>query len=82
MFYKHLKVEAPGGLHTRPCAALSKLAKDYKVSCFLVYKDQKVNVSSILDMLCLCVQQGDEISLEVDGENADMFIQDVLLVIQ
>ena len=82
MFYIHLKVETSGGLHTRPCAAISRLAKDHDVSCFLVYKDQKVNVHSILDMLSLCVRQGDEILFELEGENADIFIQDVNLVIK
>ena len=82
MFYTHLKIEAPGGLHTRPCAAISKLAKDHSVSCFLIYKDKKVDVHSILDMLCLCVGQGSEVSFEVEGDNADAFIQDVMLAIK
>ena len=59
------------GLHARPAALFTQAAKDSGVPVTVSYGDKSADASSILGVLLLGVESGQEVSLEADGETAD-----------
>lgn len=62
------------GLHARPAAVFVQHAKTFKSQIWLSKKDKTVSGKSILSVLALGAQQGDEILLKVDGADAEVAI--------
>ncbi len=63
------------GLHARPAALISKLAKNAKYNVWIVRDEEKVDATSIIDILSLACLKGTEITLQVD-DRADIDILD------
>ena len=63
------------GLHARPAALISKLAKNAKYNVWIVRNEEKVDATSIIDILSLACLKGTEITLQVD-DRADIDILD------
>ncbi|MBW1892196.1 MAG: HPr family phosphocarrier protein [Deltaproteobacteria bacterium] len=63
------------GLHARPAALISKLAKNAKYNVWIVRDKEKVDATSIIDILSLACLKGTEITLQVD-DRADIDILD------
>ena len=59
------------GLHARPAALIAKLARNAKYNVWIVKDDEKVDATSIIDILSLACQKGTEITLMID-HRADM----------
>ncbi|WP_136587252.1 HPr family phosphocarrier protein [Microbacterium hydrothermale] len=59
------------GLHSRPAATLARAAAASKHTVTLAAGDTSVDARSILALLQLGVNTGDEVALEVDGPEAD-----------
>ncbi len=57
------------GLHTRPAAALVKLAAQFQ-SEFFIYKDGfEINGKSIIGVMTLAAEQGSTLQLKFDGSD-------------
>lgn len=54
------------GLHARPAALIAKLAQHAKDNIWLVRNEEKVDATSIIDMLSLACTKGTELTLKVD----------------
>lgn len=60
------------GLHARPAAAIAKAASESGHAITLATAAGKsANASSILSLLAMGVQHGDEVTVTVDGDDAD-----------
>lgn len=63
----HLVIQNPTGLHARPAKIFVNLAKQYQCDVRILHGEKKANAKSLISMLTLGVEQGSEITLQVDG---------------
>jgi phosphotransferase system HPr (HPr) family protein len=73
-----MTVNHPVGLHARPAAEFVKLAAKYPCEIKirnLTTEGKLVNAKSILSVLTLGIQQGHQVYLECNGEQADEALQ-------
>jgi len=65
-------VGSPSGLHARPASLFSQAAARSGATVTIQKKDSAaINAASILGLLTLGVQFGDEVTLTAEGDNAD-----------
>lgn len=60
----------PQGLHLRPATAFAKLARQFRSDVVVRRDDRGVNGKSQLDLMLLLAGPGDQLILEVSGEDA------------
>ena len=56
------------GLHARSAAKIAKLAQNTKSTIWLIKDNEKVDASSIIDILTLACAKGSKIILRVDSK--------------
>ncbi len=71
MAERTLSVASTHGLHARPAALFVKAVTDSGCTVEVQKGERKVNAASILGVISLGIEHGDEVVLRVDGENAD-----------
>ena len=59
------------GLHARPAAIFVQHAKEFRSQITVAKNDKTVNAKSILSVLTLGAEQGDQVLLVDNGEDAD-----------
>ncbi len=67
----------PTGLHARPSAVLSTLAKKYKSDIRLKYGDQSANARSVIGLMGMAVGNGATVQLEASGPDAEAAIAEL-----
>jgi phosphocarrier protein len=67
----NVKVKNTMGLHTRPATTIVKLLQSCKSDVSFTYKKETVNAKSILSILMLAARKNTQISIEVDGVDAE-----------
>ncbi|MEI7906510.1 MAG: HPr family phosphocarrier protein [Bacteroidota bacterium] len=69
MIDKEVTIMNRAGLHTRPAAALVKLAAQFQ-SEFFIYKDGfEINGKSIIGVMTLAAEQGSTLQLKFEGSD-------------
>jgi len=68
---KKLVVKNKQGLHARPAAMFVQVANKYDSRVKVKRDEEEVNGKSIMGILMLGAEQGSEIILEVEGEDAE-----------
>ncbi len=63
------------GLHARPAAELVKLASRFQAEVMITKDGMKVNGKSILGVMTLAAEQGSELILSAQGDDADAALQ-------
>lgn len=63
------------GLHTRPATTIVKLLQNCKSHVHFTHKREKVNAKSILSLLMLAARKNSKITIEVDGEDANLTME-------
>ncbi len=71
-----------GGLHARPCADVTKVAMEYKSEITMTLQDRKIHVKSVIEMMNLDAEQGDEILVSAEGEDEVEAVLAVIHVIE
>jgi phosphocarrier protein len=66
------------GLHTRPSTELVKCATSFKCQVTLRYQNCIVNAKSLLGILMLAATRGAKISVEAEGEDAELAVKSIL----
>ena len=66
-----LTVEHPEGLHARPASVFVEKAKDFEAQIKLVHKGEEANAKSMLGVLSLGIDQGAEITIRTQGNDAE-----------
>ena len=67
-------IKTKTGLHARPAALLVNTVSKYKSTVTIAKNGQEGNLKSLLDLLSLGAEQGDQITITVDGKDEDEVI--------
>lgn len=71
MAERTLSVASAHGLHARPAALFVKTVTDSGQKVELVKGERSINAASILGVVSLGIEHGDEVTLRVEGDNED-----------
>jgi len=67
-----VRIGSAHGLHARPAKLFAQAAKDAGIPVTIAKGDgNPVNAASILAVIALGIEQGDEVTLSADGDRAD-----------
>jgi len=64
-------VKNKAGLHTRPAAAVVKLASRFKSEFYIEMQGVQINAKSIIGVMSLAAPKGTKLTLKLDGEDAE-----------
>ena len=67
MMKKTVKIQLSNGLEARPVAMLVQVASKYESKVYLETGDKKVNAKSIMGMMSLGLNAGENVTVLVDG---------------
>lgn len=70
------------GLHARPAALFVQTANKFKSAITAIHGDRKANAKSILNVLTLGADQGAELILQAEGEDAQEAIQALIDLVE
>ena len=79
---KEIVIKSTVGLHASLAAKIVQAASNYAVDIFLHYKDETIDVKSILGLMSLAVPCGENVVLEANGENAENAINDIAALLE
>ncbi len=65
-------VSDPVGLHARPATVMVQVAQKYPNDSFIIFKDKKVTLKSILIVMSLGIPAQSKIEIEVNGDNPEV----------
>jgi len=57
------------GIHARPAGIIVKLVKAYNSKILIGRPEKMVDATKIIGIMSLCMKQGDEIHITVEGED-------------
>lgn len=77
-----ITLASKSGLHARPAAVFVKKAKAFRSQIKLIKNDKTVDGKSILAVLTLGAEQGEQITLKVNGEDADTAIDQLTALLE
>jgi phosphocarrier protein len=69
--HRQVRVANRHGLHARPAAEFVKLANRFRSDILVVREDMEVNGKSIMGMMMLAAEQGVELVIRANGEDAE-----------
>ena len=79
---KKIRVKNDLGLHTRPATVIVKLLQNCRSEVLFTYKKDTVNAKSILNILMLAVHKNAEITITVNGEDAEETMHALLTIFE
>jgi phosphocarrier protein HPr len=66
---KEVIIRNSAGLHTRPAAAVVKLASKFKSEFFIEMDGSEINAKSIIGVMSLAAPKGSRMVLKLEGED-------------
>lgn len=75
---KETAVKNELGMHARPASQIAQMADAASASVWLNVDEQKVDATSIIDILSLCAVKGTQIKVEVENQS-DLSILDEIV---
>jgi phosphocarrier protein len=69
MIQREVSIKNRAGLHTRPAAALVKLAAKFKSEFFIEKDGIEINGKSIIGVMTLAAEQGSKIIVRFSGDD-------------
>lgn len=77
MIKKNITIQLPSGLEARPVALLVQVASQYESQIHVEVQDKRVNAKSIMGMMTLGLEAGEEITVEADGSDEIAAMEDI-----
>jgi phosphocarrier protein HPr len=71
---KTVTIKNRAGLHTRPAAAIVKLASKFESEFYIIKDGFRINGKSIIGVMTLAAAQGTQLELEFDGPDEEAAI--------
>ena len=71
MIKKPVTIRNSMDMETRPIAHLVQEASQYKSQVYIEMDDKKINAKSIMGMMSLALQEGDEVTVVAEGEDEE-----------
>ena len=78
MTKQDVTIKLAGGLEARPVAMLVQVASQYEASVYLDTEDKHVNAKSIMGMMSLGLDTGDELTVVADGADESKAVDGVV----
>ncbi|MEE0419714.1 MAG: HPr family phosphocarrier protein [Lachnospiraceae bacterium] len=77
MIKKPITVQLANGLEARPVALLVQVASQYESEIYVESADKRVNAKSIMGMMTLGMDSGEEIVVSANGADEEEAIADI-----
>lgn len=75
-------VNNKAGLHAKPASLFVQRANDFKSEIYIKKESTRVNAKSIMGVMILAVQKGDEIEIEASGDDERKAVEQLKLMIE
>lgn len=75
MVQREVTIRNRAGLHTRPAAAIVKLAAKHKAEFWLEKDGMEINGKSIIGVMTLAAEQGSTLILRFDGKDEETALE-------
>lgn len=82
MIERTVTIGSKSGLHARPAAVFVQNAKGFQSQIKLSKNDKIVNGKSILSILALGAEQGDQVILQADGNDAESAVSKLAVLLE
>jgi phosphocarrier protein HPr len=82
MMERTVTLGSKSGLHARPAAVFVQKAKGFKSEIMLTKNEKTVNGKSILSVLTLGAEQGDQVVLKVNGVDAELAMDGLVSLLE
>lgn len=69
MLTKKIKINIPKDLEARPIALLVQVASQFESSIYLEYENKRVNAKSIMGMMTISLNIGEEVTVSITGND-------------
>ena len=77
MITKSIEIKLPRGLEARPVAELVQLASKYESTVHIEAQSKKVNAKSIMGMMTLSLNTGEEVTVIAEGSDEESAVADM-----
>lgn len=77
MTQKEVVIKLQNGLEARPVAVLVQLASKYDSSIYIEVDGKKVNAKSIMGMMTLGINSGEQIVVSANGSDETAAVEDI-----
>lgn len=77
MIKKNMKIKLPTGLEARPVAVFVQVASQFNSSVYVEADTKKVNAKSIMGMMTLGLDAGEEVCVIAEGEDENEAIAEI-----
>ena len=77
MTKKEMQIQLAGGLEARPVAMLVQVASQYDSTIYIEAEGKKVNAKSIMGMMSLGMDSGENVTVSADGEDEAAAIEGI-----
>ena len=77
MIEKSMEIQLTSGLEARPVAVLVQVASQFASSVYLEAEGRKVNAKSIMGMMTLGLNTGEEVKVICDGEDEEAAVENI-----
>ena len=77
MIKKSVKIHLSNGMEARPVALLVQVASQFESTVYLETSDKRVNAKSIMGMMNLGLDNGEEVSVVCEGVDEESAMVDV-----
>ena len=77
MLKKSVKIQLKNGLEARPVAVLVQVASQHESSVYIESEGKKVNAKSIMGMMTLGLDSGEEVVVIADGKDEEEAIANI-----
>lgn len=77
MITKSMKIQIKNGLEARPVAIFVQVASQFESSIYVEVGTKKVNAKSIMGMMTLGLDAGEEVIVSADGSDEEAAIAEI-----
>lgn len=77
MITKKIKIQIQNGLEARPVAVLVQVASQFNSSIYVESGAKKVNAKSIMGMMALGLDAGEEVVVSTEGDDETSAMEDI-----
>ncbi len=78
MIEKSIAVKMTKDLDARPIAMLVQVASRHESSVYLMAEGKKVNAKSIMGMMSLVLDNGEEVTIVTDGKDEEVAMESII----
>ena len=82
MVERTVRLGSKSGLHARPAAIFVQNAKGFQCQIMLSKDEKRVNAKSILSVLTLGAEQGEQVVLHADGADAQTAVDKLAALLE